>query len=263
MQTITLQYYLGATLYEREFNILGVTPVSYRLVKKTHEGVDGGLQVNSVGYIPRFRIDFAPLEASKESARWLAAMLIGTNRQITIGANTYRVIPLSKSLPFDFGSGVFFNDRVSMEFEHNSIVTVTDTGSTRILKPTYTPGVASISGETLTISVNLCDDISSEARGPAFSYIDTTEEEQWWCFRHIFSINFGAVLGATHREWLLDYVLWANIQLDTTLIDPVDGDVYDVVHDGDLLQWELQNGVINCESTSLILKKKYLLQLSS
>jgi uncharacterized membrane protein len=255
MQTVTLQYSLGGT-QQRTFNVYGITPLSYRLVKKSHEGINGGLQVNPVGHIPRFRIDFAPLEASKESAWWLAGMLQGTNRQIEIDSVTYRIIPLSRSLSFDFGGGVFFNDRCSIEFEHNEVLAITDTGSTLILKPTYTPGVATISGSTLTISCNLVDDISTDHRGPSFSYIDTTEEEEWYCFRHIFSVNFGAVLSSTVRAWLLDYSLWNLIQLDTRLIDPVNGQVFTVVNDSDVLQWDLQNGVIGCHQTSMMLKEK-------
>lgn len=258
MQSV-LSFDFGGGSFDKIFQIYSANPYGVEYFKREHESMGGVLSEDSVGYRRLFEIDFQPLGADKQASYFLSLFMAGKNRQITIDATTYPVTIPESYLKFDFYDQVYFANAFSLKFmERGTFRRITDTGSTRILKPIYTPAGQGISGETLTIMCNLEDEYSIEARKHNLKFINENVDDVALGYRHILNIDFGYIKDSAYRDWLIDFALWGHKQIDLTGIDSLNGKVYDVIFGDKQLLFPFSRGVKDALTCKTVFKEKTL-----
>ena len=247
----TLTYTGGA----RDFTIYRVNPHPIKLFRTLKESIRGKLSEKFVAYRRVITVEFAPVEGNKTAIGFLYGFLFGSSRQLTFNAITYDVTIDGNSQTFDFLEGTFFGDSFSITFYEKGISTITDTESTRIFKPKYSAEGEGISSETLSLYVNLVDDIAAEVIKHDFRYIDDVMDDSAYSYRHVITIDTGPIYKSALKDWLDEFVQWGSKQIDTTSSDPMFGTVYNVVFDGDGIDWQLVDGVHGVVSAVLVFKE--------
>jgi hypothetical protein len=230
-------------------------PHPIEIFKTLKSSISGNLSEKTIAYRRRIDVDFVPLGYDKTLSYWLYGFMKGSARQVTIGATTYDVTVMGSTLQFDFQNGTFFGDAFSISFCEGTPSYITDTASTRILVPLYSPVGEGISSETGSVYVNLCDDLGIEVIKYDLDFVDFNKEDLSYAYRHVITIDTGPVIKTALKDWLDEFVQWGSKQIDTTSIDPVNGQVYDVVFAGDGIDWQLVDSVHNIVSAVLVFKE--------
>lgn len=261
MQTVTLAYTLSSVNYSRDFKIYSASVDDVELQKTVKKSLAGNLFESAVGYRYLVSIDFAPLGSGsftqKEDAYWLYGFKIGAARTVTFdGVTRNVVVEIDGGLQFNFFNGVSFAAGFSMSFYETSIRTVSDTGSVLTIRPTYTPNIHNLLFGVLRHTVDFCDELSVEAETYPLTFVNGNHDDVSYGYRHRFRVDFPPVLDASQRDWLVDYCLWTNKQLDTRDIDVDNGVCVDVVVEDAQMKWTLENGVKGLPSLSLTLIEK-------
>jgi hypothetical protein len=259
MQVVTLEYTKGGTTYSRDYPIYSVNPWHIRLQRTEHRTFLGFVE-DSVGYRFVFDVHFAPLDYDKEAIFWLYGFMFGDERLIIyiVDGNAYSayVTPDADSLDFDFAEEMQFNNSFHLNLTDITLRLVEEDLSTRVLRPTYNPSEEGISGDVLTKYCNLVDEISIEARRQSIVFANGNPSDVSWGYTHKFICDLDMMYQVTHRDWILRYALCPSKQLDTRLIDPVNGLLYDVVLDTNDLAYEMQNGIVLNPSLVIQIKEK-------
>lgn len=257
MQSVTLTYKIGATTYSKAFDVYSVNPYNVELFRRLHIGIAGQASEKNTGYRSVIDVLFAPLNYDKSLSFWLIGFFaLGNTRTITFEAVTYNVTIKDKNISFDFDSTTFFGNSWTVRFYEMATKYITDTGSTRILKPLYVPGGQGISSETLSIYVNLADDLSSEAVKTNLNFVNDDDEDLSYAYAHLIQIDFGPIQVAAYRTWINEFVQWNHKQIDTTAVDPVNGKVYDVVFMDNKVEYQFEAGVKDAMSVTLLFREK-------
>lgn len=265
MQTCTLLYVdSDENIQSRDFDVYGGNVSDVHFIKKNHKLLNGGWAESPAGYYYEMEIDFAPIP-SKEDVYWMQGFVFGANRQIQLNApdeDIQSVTIKDGALTYDFFDNVSFANGFRMNFCERGLRTVTDDGSTRILKPSYSQshllGSINAGGEFVFFS-NLTDDCSVEIEKENLEYIDGQVDDVAFGFRHKFRIDFGIVHSEAQRQFLVEFCLWRNKRIDTTAIDTDNGRLYDVVFLDDTLHWEFDSGLKETLSTVLEFEGKDLM----
>jgi hypothetical protein len=267
MQSITLLYTdAGGSPHTRDFDVYGGNISNVHFVKKNHRLLNGGWAENPVGYYYEMEIDFAPIP-SKEDVFWMQGFAFGSNRQIQLNPpdNDIQSVTIDgNSLKYEFFDGVSFANGFKMNFAERGLRTITDDGNYRVFRPSYSMSHYSGNivyglGSEYTKFVNLCDDCSIEVLKNDLNFIDGQRDDVSFGFLHNFVIDFGVIDSAAQRTWIIEFCLWRNKRIDTTLIDPDNGRVYDVVFPDDKLTWNFDNGMHEALATTLVFQAKDLM----
>ncbi|HLX11286.1 MAG TPA: hypothetical protein VKS81_00605, partial [Bacteroidota bacterium] len=181
------------------------------------------------------------------SLYFLYGFAIGMNRTVTFNAEGRSISLVADDLKFEFIDGQSFANGFTMEFIDQSLSTVGDDGSTRVLKPIYSGDDSAIG----TYLVNLVDESSALLKKKNFSFAGGNRGDAAFGYLHKLEINFGVVADPAKRAWLRDFCLWKNKQIDTTGIDSIYGKVYNVVGLDKEIAWKFQNNVGAAPAVSL------------
>src|SRR5689334_10473479 len=253
VNTVTLTY--SGAPSSRTFDIYGAEYENVELRSVLHKILNGGYVQEPVGYRYKGSVDFAPLQGDKAASFWLQGFAKGTGRQIVFdyASHTESLITIpDKGLKYDYFNGVSFANGFKMKWAQNFLNTTSDDGSTtRIIKPTYTPGVPVLAGDTLTLPVDLLDDDSIEIGKTDLQFIEGSPEDVAFGFLHDFLLNTACVFDSATRLWLTEFCLWRNKQIDTRDINPDEGALYTVVCPMTELVWQFENNVWTALKTSL------------
>ena len=243
MLTVTLTYNDGSD-HTRVFNVYGASAYDVDFQHVIHQRLNGGVLQTPVGYRYKGWVDFAPVY-DKEAEFWLQTWVLSRDRSITFDwlSLTRDVTLTDDEVVYDFFDSVSFANGLKVNWKEKALRTITDDTATRVLKPSYAAVANAISGDTLTFYSNLVDDSSIRLFKSNLKFIDGSPNDLTFAFSHKFLIDFGVLFDSAHRDWLLEFCLYGSKQIDTTLIDPVNGDVYDVVFTGDELVWDFEHGV--------------------
>lgn len=243
---VTLSYNLASTNFNKDFKILSANFVDVEIETKLHKGLNGAFEESPIGYRFTTKIDFEPIGLTKEDVYWLYGFVLGNGRegQFNGDATTLRDVSfVGDALEFDYFEETFFANGFSLLLIENQLRTITDTGSTRIFKPTYSSATFDdLSGETLTRFVDFVDENTIGVVKKDFRFINRTPDDLSFTYYHKLAVNFGYV-NADRMNWLIEFCLWKNKQIDTTLLDPANGKVFDVVFAGKEMKFEFENGV--------------------
>lgn len=246
--TVTLTYDLDDVTRTRDFDAVSVNFVDVKFHRRVNKFLNGGYGHAGMGYRYVVRVDLFPVGADKEAVYFLYGFMLGTNRQITYAyeygsPETRNIVPIGNSLDFDFLDKTYISNVTTLLLEETELRTITDTGSTRILKPTFTPGTNTIAGETLTRSVDLVNDNDIELTKHDLDFIGGEIDSISYRFVRRFKVDFGHIRDQATLTWLIEYVLWQNTQIDTTLIDEFNGHVYTTIFEGQAFSFNLEDGV--------------------
>jgi hypothetical protein len=241
---VSLQYTLSGTTYNKDLEILAANFVGFEIETKLHKGLNGAFVEAPVGYRRKMTIQFAPLGLTKENVFWLHGFAVGTQREVQFES----ILPDFVAMPgewmtFDYFEKTFFANSWTVSLVEKTLRTITDTGSTRILKPTYTPMSSdSLVGETLTRYVDFVDECSIGVVKKDLRFLNGNPDDIPFALWHKFDIDFGYV-EADRFDWLIEFCLWGLKQLDTTLLDPDDGKVFDIVFADKQIQFEFGDNI--------------------
>lgn len=249
---VTLDYSgsTGAT----DFTIYRANPHPIELFRKTYRGISGSLAETFVSYRHIITVEFAPLEYDKSLITWMYGFLKGSTRTVTINATTYDVTITGSSLSFDFQEGTFFGDSFTLTFAERTMSYITDTASTRIFKPLNGLTGEGISSETMSLYCNTVDEIGVEAVKVDLKFVNYDKEDLSYSYRHVIMIDTGPIYKIALKTWLDEFVQWGLKQIDTTSFYP-DGQVYDVVFEGESIDWQLCDGINDVVSAVLVFKE--------
>jgi hypothetical protein len=254
--TSTLSFDFGGSSFSRVFQIYSANPYGVEYFRREHESIKGVLAEDSVGYRLLFDIDFKPLAANKQDSYWMSLFMAGMNRQVTVDDTYYAVTIPQDELNFDFYDSTYFANAFTLHFVEKGIRTITDTASTRILKPQYTHTGQGISGETLTIMVNLYDEYSVGVIKHNLEFVNENKNDIAWAYRHLLNIDFGYIKDFTYRTWLIEFALWGSKQIDGTAIDSLNGKVYNMIFGEQETRFPFSNGVKDAITCKMLFKEK-------
>lgn len=252
MLQVTLSYNSGAV--SRTFDIFSASLEDSDLFSALHKRLNGGYVQEPVGWRYKGSVDFAPLNADFTASYWLQAFAFASGRAISFD---YLSVSRSVTLPdnelqYQFFDGVSFLNGFTLKWIEPILRTTDDDGSTvRVLKPTYEAGVESLSGDTLTLSVDLFDPDTIEVVKQNLKFINYSQDDIAFGFLHHFNIRTAVVFDSANREWLKETCIWRRKQIDTSLIFPDNPKVYDVVCPDTEVVWAFENGVDMAKSTAL------------
>ena len=269
MQTVTLAYTFGGDSYSRSFNVWSANIVDVEFERRLVRTLAGGYIEKPVGYRYLMNVDFAPIgqlsNTLKDDLFWLYGFRLGTAKTLTFqksfqdaGETTRSVVSVSDKIEFDFYNGVSFAAGFRMEFYETSMRTITDTGALRTLILTYEPMRDEIVSGTWYRTVDFVDECSAEIELKELKYISGNHDALCFGYKHRFRVEFGAVVDIAKQDWLIEYCLWDDKQIDTTLIDPDNGNEYTVVVEGMDLRWSFENGCRELLGASLTFTEKDL-----
>ena len=272
--TITLTYQNAISVNSRDFKVYSMNADDCEFERRCYgEAFTGNLIENPLGYRRIVGIDFEPLQDDKEALFFLFAWCTAKIKRITYfinadclfvdqeqatGTSTVTVSYLKTDLSFLHDKNAFFANSFTIEAIESRTSFIIDDGSTKILKPVYGPAGVGIDGGTFTCYVNLVDQSSIEIHKYPVKYLRGDPETLDFGYRHLLSIDTGAIIDPVQREWLRDFCLWKNKKIDTTGIDPYNGKVFDVVCADEKLAWQFINGVEGAKTTHLLFKEKNL-----
>lgn len=256
--TCVLAFDIGGASFSRIFEIYSANPYGVEYFRREHESLGGVLAEDSVGYRLLFDIDFKPLNANKQDSYWMSLFMTGKNRQVTIDATTYQVTLNEDELNFDFYDNTYFANAFSLSFTEKNVRTITDSGSTRILKPTYSHIDQGIGGpgEILTIMCNLVDEYSVQALKENLVFVNENKDDVAFGYRHLLNIDFGYIADLTFRTWLIEFALWEHKQIDLSGLDSINGKVYDVIFGEQKTLFPFSNGKKDALTCKMLFKEK-------
>lgn len=256
MQTVVLQYTAGALTEGMSFDIFRLSYLDAEFEKVLHDlkNSRGGYREDIIGYRLKTMIEFQPLQADKAKLFFLYKFATGTNRAVVSSDFGTRQVNLVESdLKFDFLNKAKVGDAFSLDLIDEQVSTIGDDGSTRVLKTTYTPGGDTAEG---TYYVDLVNENDIQLTRKFLKFSGGARGDSVLGYLHTPPIEFGPVANYAKKIWLRDFCLWGKKQLDTTLSDPVNGQVYDVVCLEMGIKWDFVNGIKDAFSTKLRFAEK-------
>lgn len=248
--------YTGASPSTMDFTIYRANPYPIELFRTNHLGISGKLDEKFTGYRRVIDVEFAPIGYDKVILAWLWGFAKGSARTVAIDGTTYNVTIVGDTLAFDFQQGTFFGDSFAIRFAEQTLSSITDTGSTRIFKPLYTPAGEGIVSETMSLYCNIADDIGIEVVKHDLDFLNRDKDDLSYAYRHVLTIDTGPIYKTALRNWLSDFVQWQHKQIDTTAIDAVNGQIYTVMFEGASLAWQLADGMKDIVQATLVFKEK-------
>lgn len=229
-QTVQLSYVEGVTTFGMNYQIYSLKTEDAEFEKNWHDLLNGGHAEDNIGYRNRTSVDFLPLGNDKSLLYFLLKWAFASYKLISWNGSTRVVALVQDSVPFNFLSGTFFANAFTLEMVDKALTRITDTGSTRIIRPSYLPGVAQITGDTLDVSADLEDDSSADIEKKTnLEFAGGNRDETSIGYTHRLNIQISPLADVTIRNWIRDFCLWGKKQIDTRLADPIEGKVYDVV----------------------------------
>jgi hypothetical protein len=234
--------------------------------------LNGSFAESPVGYRRMVSVDFEPLQDNKQALFFLFSWCIAKIKYITyytnyVGqvvnpsagtANSIQVAFLNEDLSFEHEKNALFANAFTLEMVEEATNYNVDDGSVRILKPIYSPIGTGVAGNTFTCYANLVDQSSIGIFKTQFRYIHGVPESRDFGYHHALTLDTGLLSDAGERQWVRDFLLRQNKQIDTTAIDPYNGKVFDVVFAGEKLEWRSVQGLSEAKATTLVFKEKSL-----
>ena len=244
---VTLSY-SGASPSTMAFDVYSVHYLDVEFEKSNAKGVNMSYVENTIGYRWKTSVDFAPLNEDKTKLYWIYGFLIGTSRTVTGDFGTRNVTITGNALNFSFMDGIRYGDAFTLEMLDQTLSTVTDDGSTRTLQLSYVPFYGSTVDQ---FYVSLVDVSSVDLSYFGFKFVGGNRDDICTSYAHKLVIDFGLVMDTSKRTRLLEFALWKNKRIDTTAIDPVYGQVFDVVCVDNGMSWKLEDGVNEATSITM------------
>ncbi len=277
--TIKLQYTNDVTSW-RLFTIFTLNVEDCEFERRMKTGLAGNCVETPIGYRRKVTIDFAPLKDDKQALFFLFAWCLSNKKEVVYYTNssghifdpgfdsygnplsgdvqTIEVAYIKNEVQFQHEKNAYFGNGFSLELIESNLQQIEDDESVRIFKPIYTPVGGGITGNTFTCYVNLVDQSSIEIQKYPIRFIHGNQETRDYGYRHAFEIDTGAITTAEERNWIRDFCLCKNKQIDTTAIDSYNGRVFNVVYADEYLQWKFTHGIQEAKTVVLKFKEKVL-----
>lgn len=238
----------------RDFSIYGIHWADVEYERFLHEAGDHSFIEKPVGYRYAIQADFRPLKDDLEKRFFLYRYLLGNNRRLTYESSMRLLAFRGETLEFNFMDNLSFGDVFSMSFVERSLRYVTDNGSLRTLKPIYRGWD---DGDVGTYVVNLVDSSSAKLKKKDLDFTGGARDDPAWAYNHVWTIDFGTVIDATKRQWLIELPLWKNKKIDLSEIYPDQYyDPIEIVSPDMKLQWRFEDGVQPALATAMTFIEK-------
>jgi hypothetical protein len=249
-QKIELTYDLGQSTVVRTYEVYGMDITDVELERRLIRLLDGSFVEYPVGYRYRMRAELKPLLGDKAKLFDLQGFFIGRNKKVRLLDDekelmgSRNVSGTADTIDFEYVDGLVFGNRITLDLVEKETRTITDDGSTRILKPVYGFS-ASLSGNTLTVPANLVDEGSLNLYRHQLDFFGGNVDEVCRAFNRSFTLDLGVISDSDHWTWLIEFALWKNKQLDLSAIDPLNyPNPISVVCADEKMVWKTRLGLI-------------------